>query len=73
MVIWKKKEETSGIEVPARIKNMHTSDLLAWMDVCLMQTGATFDKWRSDRTTTSEMDMSITTLHQIWHTLKERS
>lgn len=71
MVIWKKdkKEETP---VPSRIQKMHTSDLLAWMDVSIMQLGATFDQWRSEKANTEDVDMIVTSINNIWATLKER-
>lgn len=71
-MIWK-KDKKDEIPVPARIQKMHTSDLLAWMDVCLMQLGATFDQWRAEKANPEDVDMIITSINNIWATLKDRN
>lgn len=72
MVMWKKEKEKEW-NVPARIQKMHTSDLLAWMDVCLMQLGATFDQWRGEKANADDVELTLTTINNIWATLKERT
>ena len=69
MVFKKKTQENSR---PKRIQNMSDSDLRGWLNACMMELGATYDRWQYHRGEATEVTKVIELVNDLWDELQSR-
>jgi hypothetical protein len=70
-MIWK-KSEANKVEIPARIKKLDTPSLLSWVDVTIMNFGASFDAWRFKDQSIDDVQEALDALVALWEEIKSR-
>jgi hypothetical protein len=57
---------------PDRIKNMEDSQLKAWLNACLMELGATYDRWAFHKDDPAEFTQILNLVKDLWDELQSR-
>jgi hypothetical protein len=68
-----KPHNVGSFERPQRITNMTTSQLKEWLDVEIMNLGASFDQWRYHDSEADTITERLETTSMIWDEIMERN
>ena len=58
---------------PDRIKNMDESQLRGWLNACLMELGASYDKWAYHKADPEEFTTIMNLVKNLWDELQSRN
>jgi hypothetical protein len=67
-----KKKQTPSKPRPDRIQKMDEQSLRGWLNACLMELGATYDRWQFNRGDAEEVTTIINLVKDLWDELQSR-
>jgi len=67
-----KTHRVGTIERPGRVTSMPTAQLKEWIDIEIMNLGATYDQWRFHGTGADEFESRLEALSVLWDEVLER-
>lgn len=71
-MVFKKKQEPTKPR-PDRIQRMDDQQLRSWLNACMMELGATYDKWTYHRGEPEEVTQVLDLVNDLWSELQSRS
>lgn len=71
--LWNKEEKAETTIRPERLKKMSDHDLQGWLNACLMELGATYDRWLFHRGESEDVTKIINLIKDLWDELQSRA
>lgn len=69
--VFKKKAEPQNSR-PKRIQSMSDTELRSWLNACMMELGATYDRWQFHRGEAEEVTRVIGIVSDLWEEIQSR-